>query len=82
MNSVLVGIIAQYALFLERADESEMPLEMVVRQQEDLAFRLQQLSTLERSEFVQILSALAHDVSNDEDREILLRLPDETGIRV
>jgi len=82
MNSVLVGIIAQYALFLERADESAMPLEMVVRQQEDLAFRLQQLSTLERLEFVRILSAFADDVSNDEDREILLRLPDETGIRV
>jgi hypothetical protein len=77
----LVEIVAQYALFLERADESEIPLEVAVRQQEDLAFRLQRLSPVDRQEFVRLLVAVAKDVPTEGERQILLRLPDDVGIR-
>lgn len=46
MNRELVEIVAQYALFLERADESGLSLATAVRLQEDLAYRLQKLSSV------------------------------------
>jgi hypothetical protein len=81
MNRELVEIVAQYALFLERADESEIPLETAVRQQEDLAFRLQKLNSEDRSEFVRLLLEIANEISSADDRQILQRLPDDVGIR-
>ena len=80
MNRELVEIVAQYALFLERADESEIPLETAVRQQEDLATRLQRLGAQEREEFIRLLQEIADQTSSSEDREILRRLPDDVGI--
>jgi hypothetical protein len=81
VNRHLVEIVAQYALFLERAPESEIPLETVVRQQEDLAACLQELSGDERHQFIQLLSEIAKETPAKEEREILLRLPDDVGIR-
>ncbi|PYQ47122.1 MAG: hypothetical protein DMF78_24545 [Acidobacteria bacterium] len=81
MNRQLVEIVAQYALFLERASESEISLETIVRQQEDLAARLQKFSRDERQQFIQLLSEIAEETSSKEEREILLRLPDDVGIR-
>lgn len=81
MNRTLVEIIVQYALFLERADESEIPLEMAVRQQEDLAFRLQKLSSIEREDFLRILEEIANGMASEEERKVLLRLPEDVGLR-
>jgi hypothetical protein len=81
MNRELVEIVAQYALFLERADESEIPLETAVRQQEDLAFRLQKLNSEDRNEFIRLLLEIANEMSSTGDRQILERLPDDVGIR-
>ena len=80
MKRALVEIVAQYALFLERAGESELPLEVSVRQQEDLAFRLQKLDPEERSEFIELLREVAGEMSSEEDRRILQRLPADVGI--
>jgi hypothetical protein len=81
MNRDLVEIIARYAILLEQADESELPLETAVRHQESLAFHLQRLSPEERRQFIQLLSEVASGVSSEEEREILSRLPDDVGIR-
>ena len=43
MTRVLVQIIAQLAMFLEFADDATLDPDAAVRQQEDLAFQLQQL---------------------------------------
>ena len=80
MNRELVEIVGQYALLLERADETEIPLETAVRLQEDLAFRLQKLNPGDRTEFIRVLMEIAKEMSSAEDREILERLPDEAGI--
>ena len=59
MNRTLVEIIAQLALWLEFADESVVDLDAAVKQQEDLAHRLQQLTNGEREEFIRVLKDIA-----------------------
>jgi len=78
MNRVLVGLIAEYAVFLERASEGTS-LETVVRQQEDMAARLQQLDSSERERFLDLLQQIAGETTGEE-REILLRLPEDAGL--
>ncbi len=79
MNRELVEIVAQYVLFLER-EESEIPLETAVKQQEDLAYRLQKMTEDDRKEFVRVLADVARNMRSENDREILGRLPEEAGI--
>ncbi len=81
MNKALVELIAQFAVFLELADESEIPLETAVRQQEEMAFRMQKLSAEERTEFVRILHEVAEEEPFQAHREILRRLPEDVGIQ-
>jgi hypothetical protein len=78
MNRVLVELVAQYALFLERASE-DTSLETVVRQQEDMAARLQQLDSSERDQFLDLLRQVAGDTTGEE-REILLRFREDVGL--
>jgi hypothetical protein len=78
MNRLLVELVAQYALFLERATE-DTSLETVVRQQEDMAARLQQLDPKDRALFLKTLEQIAKEAEGEE-RDILLRLPEETGL--
>jgi hypothetical protein len=80
MTSKLVEIIAHFALFLEFADESVLELEVAVKQQEDLAFRLQQLSPTERAEFVRTLAEIAGRIPEPEHRKYLDSLPRAVGI--
>jgi len=79
MKKVLVEVVAQFALFLELTDETE--LETAVRQQEEIAFRLQKLSPEERAEFVGLLEEVAQEDSFREHRDILRRLPEDVGIQ-
>jgi hypothetical protein len=81
MSRELVEIIARYALLLEQAHESELPLETAVRHQEELASHLQRLSPEERREFIRLLAQVASGLSSQEERQILARLPDDVGIR-
>ena len=81
MNRELVEIIAEYALFLEKASEAEISLETAVRQEEDLAYRLQKLSMEDRQTFIETLAEVANDFPVATDRQILLALPDAFGIR-
>ena len=80
MIKILVEIIAQAAIFLELSDEETIPLEIAVKQQEDMAFKLQQLSQEERREFIKILNEIAKDNPNREEKEVLLKLPEAVGI--
>jgi len=80
MNRVLIEIIAQFALFLELADESEIPLETAVKQQEEMAFRLQKLTQQDRSDFILLLKVVAADEEFNHYQEILNRLPEDVGL--
>ena len=80
MIKVLVELIAHFAIFLESADETMIPLETAVQQQEEMAFRLQRLTPEERAEFVRLLALVAEEESSPERRDILKRLPQEIGL--
>ncbi|HXT20864.1 MAG TPA: hypothetical protein VN923_08955 [Thermoanaerobaculia bacterium] len=80
MTRILVEIIAQLILFLDQADESILSLDAAVKQQEDLAFRLQQLSLPEREEFIRILEMIASEMPSEDQRRILRELPENVGI--
>jgi hypothetical protein len=75
----LVEIVAHFAVLLELADESEIPLRVAVREQEELAFRLQQLSKDERTEFL-LLQEIAKAETSLERRAILDKIPEDTGL--
>jgi hypothetical protein len=79
MIRVLVEIVAEYALFLERADDGTS-LEAFVRQQEDLVAHLQRLDDDDRAAFLNLLAQVAAS-RKGEEREILERLPDDAGLR-
>jgi hypothetical protein len=81
MIRLLVEIVAQYAICLEQSSESEFSLETAVRHQEDLAAKLQRLTPDERQQFISLLSEIANGLPSSEERGILLRLPDDAGIR-
>ena len=59
MNRVLVQVIAQLASFLEFAAEDVLELEAAVQQQQDMVFRLQQLTPADRTEFIRRLHPVA-----------------------
>jgi hypothetical protein len=80
VTRLLVEIIAQMVLFLDQADESILSLDAAVKQQEDLAFRLQQLSHRERKEFIRILQEVASEMPSEDQRRILRELPENVGI--
>lgn len=80
MNRILVEIVAQMVLFLEEADESVLSLDAAVKQQEEIAFRLQQLSPEERAEFLRILGEIAAENPFEDQRRILRELPEAVGI--
>jgi hypothetical protein len=76
----LVEIIANLALFLEFSDESVLDLDAAVKQQEELAFRLQQLSPSERLEFIRLLNEVADESPFEEQKNYLKELPTMVGI--
>jgi hypothetical protein len=80
VNRVLVQVIAQVALFLEFADDATLDPDAAVRQQEDMAFQLQQLPPADRSEFIRSLSELAGQWPSERERQYLLNLPEALGI--
>jgi hypothetical protein len=80
LNRVLVQVIAQLAIFLEFADEDVLQLDWAVQQEEDMAFRLQQLTPAERSEFIRLLNQVADEWPNDTERAYLRSLPEVVGI--
>jgi hypothetical protein len=77
---VLVQVIAQLASFLEFATEDVLELEAAVRQQEDMALRLQQLTAAERTELIRLLHQVADEWPNDTERAYLHSLPEVVGI--
>ena len=80
MNRVLVQVIAHVAVFLEFADDATLDPDTAVRQQEDLAFQLQQLPPADRSEFIRSLSEVAREWPSERERRYLLTLPAALGI--
>ena len=80
MTRVLVQVIAQAALFLEFADDATLDPDSAVKQLEDMAYQLQQLPPVDRSEFVRLLNEIADEWPNKEKRECLLGLPEAFGI--
>jgi hypothetical protein len=80
VNRVLVQVIAQLAIFLEFAAEDALQLDRAVKQQEDMAFRLQQLTAAERTEFIRLLHQVADEWPNDTERAYLHSLPEVVGI--
>jgi hypothetical protein len=75
-----VQVIAQAALFLEFADDATLNPDAAVKQQEDLAFLLQQLPPADRSEFIRLLSEVAGEWQGEQERQYLLNLPEAIGI--
>ena len=80
MNRVLVQVIAQLASFLEFAGEDVLELEAAVRQQEDMACKLQQLTAAERAEFIRLLNQVADESPYATERAYLRSLPELLGI--
>ena len=80
MTRILVHVIAQAALFLEFADDVTLDPDFAVKQQEDMAFQLQQLPPVDRSEFVRLLNEIACEWPSEQEREYLRALPDAIGI--
>jgi hypothetical protein len=79
-NRVLVQVIAQMAVFLEFADETILDPDAAVKQQEDLAFQLQQLPPADRVQFIRVLREVAGDWPSERERQYLLNLPEATDI--
>ena len=79
MNRVLVQVIAQLASFLEFAGEDVLELE-AVKQQEDMACKLQQLTAAERAEFIRLLNQVADESPFAAERAYLRSLPELLGI--
>jgi 2-oxo-4-hydroxy-4-carboxy--5-ureidoimidazoline (OHCU) decarboxylase len=80
VNRVLVQVIAQLASFLEFAAEDVLELEAAVKQQEDMAFKLQQLTAAERTEFIRLLHQVADESPSAAERAYLRSLPELLGI--
>jgi acyl-CoA reductase-like NAD-dependent aldehyde dehydrogenase len=80
VNRVLVQVIAQLASFLEFAGEDVLELEAAVKQQEDMAFKLQQLTAAERAEFIRLLNQVADESPFAAERAYLRSLPELLGI--
>jgi hypothetical protein len=80
MSRTLVQIIAQVAVFLEFADESVLDPDAAVKQQEDMAFRLQQLAPADRREFARLLFEVADEWPNADQRHYLRALPGAIGL--
>jgi hypothetical protein len=80
MNRVLVQVIAQVAVFLEFADDATLDPDAAVKQQEDLAFQLQQLAPADRREFIRMLSEVAGEWPSKRERQYLLNLPEGMGV--
>jgi hypothetical protein len=80
VNRILVQAIAQVAVFLEFADDATVDPDAAVKQQEDLAFQLQQLPPVDRQQFIRMLSKVADDWPSEGERQYLLNLPDAIGI--
>ena len=74
MSRTLVQVIAQVAVFLEFADESVLNLDAAVKQQEDMAFRLQQLSPADRRDFTRLLFEVADKWPSADGRHYLRAL--------
>ena len=72
--------MAQLALWLEFADESTVDLNAAVKQQEDLAHKLQQLTADERKEFVRILADVADSNPHPQESSFLRDFPRMVGI--
>jgi hypothetical protein len=80
MSQTLVQVIAQMAVFLEFADESVLNLDAAVKQQEDMAFRLQQLSPADRRDFTRLLFEVADKWPSADGRHYLRALPGAIGL--
>ena len=80
VNRVLVQAIAQLAVFLEFAGDATLDPDAAVKQQEDLAFQLQQLPPIDRQQFIRLLTEVADEWPSERERRYLLNLPDAIGI--
>jgi hypothetical protein len=80
VSRTLVQVIAQLAVFLEFADESVLNADDAVKQQEDMAFHLQQLAPADRSEFTRLLNEVAREWPGEQQRKYLRDLPEAIGI--
>jgi len=81
MNKKLVEIVARLAVFLEFAEDSVVDQDAAVRELENLAFHLRQLSPSERQEFVQILDEVAQAHPFEQERRYLMDLPKKLGVK-
>jgi hypothetical protein len=75
MSRILVRVIAQLAVFLEFDDDATLDPDSAVKQQEDLAFELQQLPLADRGEFIRLLNEIAREWPSEQERAYLLNLP-------
>jgi hypothetical protein len=80
MSRTLVQVIAQAAVFLEFADGSVLNLDAAVKQQEEMAFRLQQLSPADRRDFTRLLFEVADEWPSADGRRYLRALPGAIGL--
>jgi hypothetical protein len=80
MNPLLVETIANIATFLEFSEESDIRLEVAVKQLEEIGFRLQQLPPRDKEEFNLLIRQLAATCRNEQEREFLERFPIDFGL--
>ena len=79
MIEILIELIADYFLLLERIEPNVMDPDDAVRLLEDFADGLQQLTPPDRKEFIKCLERVAAK-RPQQARAALLRLPEAVGI--
>jgi hypothetical protein len=80
MNKVLVELIANLASFLEFSDESDVRLDVAVRQLEEIGFRLQKLPREDALEFSRIIREIAMTREDAKVRTFLEEFPRDFGL--
>ena len=79
-ESGIARAMFRVAVFLEFADESVLNLDAAVKQQEVMAFRLQQLSPADRRDFTRLLFEVADKWPSADGRHYLRALPGTIGL--
>jgi len=80
VNDTLIEIIADFAVLMEFADDSQISPETAANALESMGWRLQKFDDTQRAEFKRAIRAVAERHPVQAEREFLLQLPAAAGL--
>jgi hypothetical protein len=84
MNEILMGTILDCVLFLQLSDDIQVDPDAAVKQTEQIAWRLKQLTSEEQVQFVRYVLVLASQVERETGRDrhwhCLKDMPEALGL--